>query len=70
MKIPSIFLLGIAILFGAILLNLFASRVGLLSWYDFLKKPSAITVFSFFWLFVVYPLGLGLVAYWALKYLQ
>ena len=37
MKIVSIFLLGVGILVGAIILNTLASRIGLISWFEFLK---------------------------------
>lgn len=70
MKIFSIFLLGIIILVGAIILNIFASFVGFLSWYDFLKNPGKANFISYIWLFVIYPLGLGLIAYFAVKLLN
>ena len=70
MKIAYIFILGIAILIGAIILNALVARVGLLSWYDFLKNPSKANLLSYAWLFIFYPLGLGIVAYWAAKLLN
>jgi len=59
--------MGLMILFGAILLNLFASRVGLLSWFDFLKNPSKANMLSYIWLFILYPFGLGIIAYFSSK---
>ena len=69
MKILYIFLLGTVILFGAIILNVFASRVGVLSWYEFLTNPKEVTMASYIWLFILYPLGLGIIAYLATKLL-
>lgn len=65
-----IFFLGIIILFGAILLNALAHRAGLLSWYDFLKNPSNTSFASYVWLFFLYPLGLGGIAYVASRFLN
>ena len=70
MKIIYIFLLGILILVGAIMLNIFANRTGLLSWFEFLKNPSKANIFSYIWLFVIYPLGLGIISYFAIKLLN
>jgi hypothetical protein len=70
MKIIYIFLLGVMVLLGAIVLNVFAYRVGLLSWFEFLKNPGKANTFSYIWLFVLYPLGLGVIAYFATKLLN
>lgn len=70
MKILYIFLVGIIILVGAIILNVFASRVGLLSWFEFLKNPEKAKALSYIWLFVIYPFGLGVIAYFATKLLH
>ena len=70
MKLLSIFLLGIGILLVAIVLNVIASRIGLLSWFEFIKNPSEATPLSYVWLFVVYPLGLGFTAYLLSKFLN
>jgi len=70
MKILYIFLLGIGILLGAIILNLIASIIGLTTWYDFLKNPGKANIISYVWLFVFYPLGLGVIAYFAFKLLN
>lgn len=63
MQMLLIFVLGVGVLVGALALNAVASAFGLLSWYDFLKNPGAADVLSYLWLFVLYPLGLGLVAF-------
>ena len=70
MKIILVFLLGVGILAGAIILNVVASRFGLSSWFEFFKAPGQVTTLSYIWLFVVYPLGLGIVAYFAYKFLN
>ncbi|PIS04546.1 MAG: hypothetical protein COT81_05880 [Candidatus Buchananbacteria bacterium CG10_big_fil_rev_8_21_14_0_10_42_9] len=70
MKVVLIFLLGVAILIGAIILNVLASYSGLLSWFEFLKNPQKAGVASYVWLFIIYPLGLGLIAYFAYKLLN
>lgn len=58
-----IFALGIGILLVAIALNAVASLIGLKTWYEFVKKPTNTSILSYFWLFMVYPFGLGLAAY-------
>jgi hypothetical protein len=70
MKILYIFLLGIIILIGAIILNIFASRVGLPNWFEFLKNSGKANTLSYVWLFVIYPFGLGIIAYFAAKLLH
>jgi len=61
-----IYFLGVFILLIAILANLMASKLELLSWYDFLKgltnSPSfwsTLRLKDGFWLFLLYPLILG-----------
>ena len=63
MNIIQILLSGAGILIGALLLNFLASALGLMSWYDFVKEPSRANFLSYLWLFLLYPLGLGLGAY-------
>lgn len=65
-----IFLVGIVILVGAIALNIAASYVGLMSWFEFVKNPGAAGVLSYLWLFVGYPFGLGVIAYAAMEFLN
>lgn len=62
-------LLGAGILVGALGLNALASSLGLMSWYEFLKEPSRADLFSYLWLFVFYPFGLGFVAFGVSKLL-
>lgn len=64
MLIVKVFAIGFGILIGAIILNLIADKLGLTGWYQFIQKPAGTTVVSYVWLFVVYPLGLGLLAYY------
>ena len=59
----SLFVLGVGILAGALVLNYLGSRLGLPSWYDFVEAPSTLTALSAVWLFVLYPFGLGTTAY-------
>jgi hypothetical protein len=70
MKIIFIFLLGLGILAGAIALNIFASRIGFMSWFEFFKDPSKADSLSYIWLIILYPLGLGIVAYFVAKILD
>lgn len=70
MKILYIFLLGACVLLGAIILNLVANFIGLTTWYEFLKNPSKTNTISYIWLFIFYPLGLGLIAYFVIKLLN
>lgn len=63
MQILLIFILGFIILAGAILLNVIAGGLGLTTWYDFLKNPKDVSVVSLIWLFILYPLGLGIIGY-------
>jgi hypothetical protein len=69
-KIIFIFILGISILIAALLLNFLAGKLGLNTWYDFVKDPGKTTVLSYVWLFVIYPFGLGLAAYLVSKFID
>lgn len=63
-----LYFIGIAILITAIIANVIIARIGLTSWYDFLNyifdKSSSdiknIGVLDYLWLFLGYPLVLGL----------
>lgn len=63
-----LYIIGFSILIIAILANSFISKLGVLSWYDFLNylidKESSeiekIKAIDYLWLFVGYPLVLGL----------
>lgn len=63
MIIIKIFLAGVIVLIGAILLNWLASVLSLPSWYDFLSSKTKLNFYSITWLFLLYPLGLGALAY-------
>jgi len=65
-----IYFIGIFVLLGAILANLFAAKIQLKSWYDFLQGLakdlsfwSLLGIKDSFWLFLIYPFLLGLSAY-------
>lgn len=58
-----IFLAGIVVLLGAILLNWLASILNLPSWYDFLQSKTKLNIYSIVWLFLLYPLSLGALVY-------
>jgi hypothetical protein len=74
-RIIIIFITGILILSGAIIMNLMANLIGLVTWYDFLLNLNSIKInnisindfFSLIYLFLVYPFTLGLIAYLSLK---
>jgi hypothetical protein len=53
-------LYGYILLLSAIILNFLASKLKVKSWYDFIKKPKQTSVISYIWLFLIYPLSLGL----------
>ena len=57
------FFVGYVILVAAIILNVFAAKFGISTWYDFIYNPSETSFGSYLWLFVIYPLFLGLPAY-------
>lgn len=63
MGVVRIFLLGVGILIGAILLNVISSTFGLIDWNAFIRDPSEATIVSYVWLFFVYPLCLGILAH-------
>ena len=67
MNVLFIFLLGLVILVGAIALNGIGSMLGLPSWYEFIQKPSSVSLLSYGWLFIVYPFGLGMLAFWGAR---
>jgi len=70
MKIILIFLLGLGILIGAIILNTLASKLSLTSWFEFLKNPTRANSWSYIWLFLIYPFGLGIIAYFIAKLIK
>lgn len=54
---------GYAILIGAMLLNWLAVKFGLMTWYDVFKSSNKLNSISIIWLCLIYPAGLGLIAY-------
>jgi len=73
-----LYVIGLAILITAILANFLAAKLGLLSWYDFLNHLSAkgsdgfkeARFIDYLWLFLLYPLALGLGYWFGLKLFQ
>ena len=59
--IIKIYFAGLIVLVGAIAVNALAKLLKLPSWYDFLSNPKVSAV-SLLWLFIIYPLLLGLIA--------
>ncbi|MBD3311437.1 MAG: hypothetical protein GF349_03000 [Candidatus Magasanikbacteria bacterium] len=70
MKIIIIFALGIIMLAGALVINIIASRIGFLTWYDFLDNYKQADFKAYFWLFLIYPMLLGIIAYIGVKLLN
>lgn len=65
-----LYIIGISILIVAIIANALAMKLNLLTWYDYISvltksNASEITVrfIDYIWLFLAYPLTLGL-GYW------
>jgi hypothetical protein len=74
-----IYLGGILVLIGAILINLMAGLFGWTTWYGFLKLVGetgfaealrTLSGIQLVFLFGLYPLGLGLIAFAALRILR
>ncbi len=74
-----ILIVGWIILIGAILLNGLASLIGLATWYTFLAKIAQqgwlstlrqTSIINHLFLFLVYPLGLGGLAWLGLKLIR
>lgn len=60
-----IYIIGITILFVAIIANGVAKYFGILTWYDFVKSFSEessknFSILNYLWLFIIYPFLLGL----------
>jgi len=63
-----IYFMGLVILSGAIILNSIAAKIGIIGWYDFLRSIiekgshslTAFRVIDYGWLFIFYPIFLGL----------
>ncbi|MFZ9878174.1 MAG: DUF7672 family protein, partial [Chitinophagaceae bacterium] len=60
-----IYIIGLVILGIAIILNGLAAKIGILSWYDYLKlitnknDSTPIRWFDYAWLYMIYPFLLG-----------
>lgn len=63
-----IYIIGLSILIVAILLNVLVQALGIMGWYEFLTKLqeqgrkvfSAMNFLDYAWLFLLYPMLLGL----------
>jgi len=73
-----LYIIGLAILITAIVANFVASKLGLLSWYDFLnlisdmgaKGIKKVRFIDYVWLLFLYPLALGLGYWFGIKLFQ
>ena len=63
MVIFKIFIIGIIILIAALIINSLATKIGALTWYDFLKETQKVAWYQYLWLLIGYPFLLGLSAY-------
>lgn len=62
-QIGRMFTQGIIILFVAIILNIFANLIGWSTWHTFLQSPTTVlTLDNYIFLFLLYPVSLGLSA--------
>ena len=77
MPIFKIYLAGLVVLAGAIVLNVLAGWLGLATWYDFLRSMTkigvleaikALRVWDWLFLLVIYPACLGAFAYPVLRH--
>lgn len=66
MTLLKIVLFGYGILAFALVINIVASKFGLASWYGFLQSSKRVKVTDVFWLFILYPLSLGVCGYGAM----
>jgi len=60
-----LYVIGVFILLIAIICNVLVSKLGIASWYDFLNifaknESNNYNFFDYTWLFIIYPLCLGL----------
>lgn len=66
-----LYIIGITILIVAILANALITKLGILSWYEFLSKLNEkgvnylqeVSILDYLWLFIAYPLVLSF-GYW------
>ena len=65
------FLVGISVLFVAIIFNILLTKLGLATWYDLLTVKNLTKKYiSFVVLIIIYPLILGYVAIKIMSYLR
>lgn len=77
MTILKIYLAGLVVLVGAIVLNVLAGRLGLATWYDFLgwvtqagirEAIKSLRIWDWLFLLALYPACLGAFAYLVLRH--
>lgn len=59
-KYVNIYKIGVILLTVALVINLLASFVGLMNWYNYIATPSEASLLDYLWLFLGYPFCLGL----------
>lgn len=77
-EILIIFIIGFAILIGAIIVNLLAGALGIATWYELLIAVNEKGIKEFFrqefvsslYLYIIYPLILGLLGYYSYNLLK
>lgn len=69
MKLLHMMVVGFILLAWALFLNAFASKIGVMNWYDFLKGPGDAKLIDLLWLLIAYPFGLGIVGYSVSKWI-
>ena len=71
----TIFITGLIILLGAIIINYIANTLNIITWYEYINiiinngfiESFKIIKYSIIFLYIVYPLYLGLLAYFSIK---
>jgi hypothetical protein len=78
-QILTIFIIGIIILVGAIIINSLATYLSLTTWFSFIESISQSgflttlkeqSILSLLFLFIIYPLLLGLLAWLGFRYIK
>jgi hypothetical protein len=69
LKYYKFLIVGFGVLFVAIILNVLAKIIGLITWYDFINNFK-IDFFSILFLFIIYPFVLGLSSYYLVKWIN
>lgn len=66
--------MGFLLLIGAVILNVFATSIGLSTWYGYLLDMSTlgfwlatkgVGMFNLVWLYLIYPFALGLLVHYS-----